>query len=448
MQNYNRIALLWTIGCILGLSLNVFNYNGWVIYSIIIIFLCVITNIMIGPRDYLFYMVFFIFIQFGIKPILLISAPIGSPYLDMESIRLLSEWNIVLQFQLYSFASFIIFYSLVRKTDKEHFKVLHSIPSSLFFTIVYLIIIGAKTAYLIGFDNSIVSRLAGFSPFVIAGLTLLILKNNNNRIKIKKIYLLLIIVLTVEILWCILIEAKLPLLLDILAIVFTVFFIRRTSIKKVFFIIPVFVIYFVGFIQKYRSPLIYGDMSFLEAGTTNLIGRSDNFNTAVRIFDMTPDIIPFWGDKMIKVLSQTLILPLPFPGKREIQVGQVVGDYYYGYYDLNVFKGLGLATSWYVTTGFIWSIIIMGLMGFLISLLINKFSASNSWWVFSMYLFFVISFANIEQSYFDILNTFQKNLILISIMIILWNLLLKPQKIDSMDAQNRSVRNYNEKILN
>ncbi|MCM3409926.1 hypothetical protein [Metabacillus litoralis] len=215
-----------------------------------------------------------------------------------------------------------------------------------------------------------------------------------------------------ELTWSILIEAKLPLMLSALSVFYAISFLE-IKIKKRYLIVSIIAILtFIGIIQIIRNPSVYGEMNVIQAGLVNLIGRSDNFNTAVRIFYYTPNIIPYWGMDMLKVLAQTTILPVPFPGKADIYVGSVVSNLYYGYTEGTVFKGLGLATSWYVTFGSIYGTLVMGIFGVILAKLENILTTKSNWLKFLIQISFIVAFANIEQSYFDIINTFMKNVIL------------------------------------
>lgn len=411
-----KLSIIWGLHTIFCLILVAYSGDNWYLYSISTLISCLFTLMYLSPNNLAYYICIFIILQFSFKPfILTLDSTYGTPYMDSTVITLKSYWDEVLSFQSISFGFFLLMYSIFRDKNVGNINkkdsLIKDLPPLKYIYIIYIFIwIFRLLMHYFNIENSIILRIANYTPILISSLIVYIIVSN--KLKSFSTIISVLLFLMLELTWSILIEAKLPLMLSALSVFYAISFLE-IKIKKRYLIVSIIAILtFIGIIQIIRNPSVYGEMNVIQAGLVNLIGRSDNFNTAVRIFYYTPNIIPYWGMDMLKVLAQTTILPVPFPGKADIYVGSVVSNLYYGYTEGTVFKGLGLATSWYVTFGSIYGTLVMGIFGVILAKLENILTTKSNWLKFLIQISFIVAFANIEQSYFDIINTFMKNVIL------------------------------------
>lgn len=427
-KKLKTIQAIWVICVVLALALKYFDQNFWGATIILLGISCIATALIIGPSDLLFYTTVYVFLQYVFKPYALYN----ELTYDNTATELSFLWDKVLLFQFLAYAIYVYFYCFARMFKSKNTITIDNLPSIKFLTFsLFCVWISRFILIVTGGLDSIFGKVSDLSPILLCGLLIYIYKLKHKKVEIFSLFLL---VLILEFTWCLITKTKLPLMIDFLAILFT----RAALIKKplrlsFLIVIPLIAIMFLGSLQIYRDPGKYGGMNWIEAGFANLTERSDTFNTATRVFYFTPESIPYWGSKMIYTLIETTLLPFPVPGKSYFPVGSIVSSLYYGYQD--VYKGLGLATSWYVTVGYNWSIIIMGVMGLIVGVIVNLLNRNN-WWSFGFLMILIINFSYIERSYFDIINQTTKTSLIFGVFYFVWLIMSKSRKNNKNERYN------------
>lgn len=419
-MNNRRVQLIavWISGLAFALMLHASELHAWQVNGYLIGLLSICTALVVGPGDILFYTSWFITMEFGVKPLVLYYYP----QIDIAVANLHPLWSHTLFFQLLAYGVFVIGYALASKPKAELKIIEYPIPTKWFLIMMYLVIWLARLVEVhYHVTNSIVGQLGNLSPLVVASGTVLAIKKHKSDT-----YLFVAMLVVGDVVWSYLSKTKLVTMLDIICVLYFFAHYRRVRMRYLI-LAPVVSVLFIGAIEVYRAPSVYGNMNWISAGIMNLVQRSDNFDTALRVFTLTPASIPFWGGQMLLALFETAIIPFPFPGKIYMPVGNLVAQYYYEIYNPNVYIAFGLGTSWYVTLGTIGAIVAMFIMGLLIGLVFRYcFNLLHrGWFAFGLLVSALIAFSDIEQSYFDQIDHFVKGGLLALLFAMVWAVMRK-----------------------
>lgn len=415
------IITIWIISDIIAIAKDLNGSNNWQLLSILIAICSLVTINAVGISNPLFYILSFVVLQFSIKPVLLNLFPEW----DYQAVLLQVLWFKSLLFQLLAYSTFSMGYLLsYRKSvlQGNHLP----LPPKGFSPFLYSLVWGARIVLIsLGVGSNILGRLTTLSPIVLMGLIFRRYRNNSEGYKLRE-FIFLIVFFVLEAFWCILSKTKLPLMIDILVLVIGLSMKKRTpKYSLIMFVLVALTL--LGGLQIFRDSTYQGT-NWLIAGINNLIDRSDTFDTLVRVFYYTPNTVGYWGKDILVAFLETTIIPFPFPGKSLMPVGNLVAQYYYGYDNPNVFLAIGFATSWYITVGWVWSLIIMGIYGVLLARVLEKFRLSKTWFGLNIFIIFLMTTVNIEQSYFEIFNVAFKDILILLVIYQVWNIVRKKER--------------------
>lgn len=402
---YLVIFLIW-LGGIAYFQANVHN---WHLLTGLYIAIAMMTILIERKFGAVSYVALISMLYMAIKPLIIESSPI----IDSTAYAMLSIWPQTLKFQLTSFsiiisilALFQIFRIDIRRSTSSFSPGIGTL------WIAFIIINLSKVLFILGFGPESLIQIAGLSS-VLLGLATYTYRMRRRRI----ILVIMVFTLVIDAIWGSATKTKLPIILDFLGIAFVGLRDRRLKFKDIFVVIgsAILVILFIGFVTKARYSDRLLTMSYFEAGIYDLIGRSDTFNTSVRIVYYTPNRIPFWGDRMLKATIQNVIMPLPFPGKEKVEVGLMVSEMYYGYRK-RVYLAISVPMSWYVTYGAYWSYLALCFHFSILAAMLRYCVAYQTWISTAVYLSIVIFGLNIEQSYYETINFAYKSTIFFAVL--------------------------------
>lgn len=406
------VASIWLALLLFSIVLQAYGRPGWAEWSVLIVLGCAGTLVVSRFHNVMSsFMGVFILLEFGIRPIVVYFIP----SLDGQLFTFYSVWSQTLSYQFQGYALFMAAFSLASMGDSPKGVGSESVPGLGFLTSLLVVIWLARVLVLHGVADSIIGRISSFSPFVVAATTLLITRpRENSRPRTDlRVFAFSALLAVTEVGWAFLSKTKLPVLLDVEVVLLTLSTQSRVRVRFVtLLMIAVASILFIGAVQIYRDPLIYSGQSWATAGLQNLVSRSNNFDTDVRVMALTPYVVPYWGKEMVLALLQTLALPFPFPGKINLPVGNIVASLYYGYSNPNVYLALGIPMSFFLVAGRNLGLALSTVFGALSGALFGHLRKGTSWWRYSFLVAFVVSFSDIEQSFFDVVDHFEKDALL------------------------------------
>lgn len=359
-----------------------------------------------GPTDPTSWATAFWLLEFVVKPLVLFVAP----SVDAVAAGLFAIWPQVLQFELLSLGAFYVGRSVVGSVFAGTPIRQAIVGGSRTAIVVVYAVVWIARLYSLHHTQSgsladVTGRVSELSVVVIAWL----LVATGGRLVQRSMFAG---VLLLELVWTLMSHSKLPLAQDGVAAIFTLAVTKRLRTAHVL-------------VAGSILLLMFGEVTILRgtgagsgpvtAALSDLIGRSDNFDTAVRVFAM-PSVDPFRGLALLKNLAITVLLPMPIPGKPYIAVGNVVANAYYGIRNPSVYLGLGFATSLFASFGSAVAVAVMAALGRAFDWLWCAIRGLRSPWGYALVVVTLVTVIDIEQSYYDIFDQLAKLWMLVGAM--------------------------------
>jgi len=353
-------------------------------------------------RDILFWVGLYFFFAFILKPVGLSITfewgDISRSYSDL--------WAKVLYYQIVAFCAYVFGYVIaawfiVENDQKISFGIrLSNVPSLLILYVGYALVVLSRLFIYEGYNIGLFSIISHLSPILFGvGLVNYFRSSSSGKGNVNAAIILLTVILFGDLIWALMTKAKLLIFLDIFSAAIVSSLLFRIRLWVVF-LFGILAIVFIGIVTALRQVDYLEGANIVSLGFEYLMFRSNTFDTALRVFSMTPEQIPFWGSEILRALVETILIPIPFPGKPTFHVGVITSQLYYGYTE-PVYLALGLATSWYVVDGFFWGVAAMFFHGLFISFVVNGLLRNVDGWRFMLWLAVFIPAINIEQSFLN-----------------------------------------------
>jgi len=413
------MGLVWSIASVAAtLSLSVYPDN-WQVQCAIGGIAALVLLRFSSIRDILFWVGLYYFFAFFLKPVgLSFSFEWGEgsrSYMDI--------WPSVLYYQTISFGLFVVGYVVAAWNMVVDDRLVSSrmsmmpVPPLLILYIAYGLVFLSRILIYGGYEVGVLSIISNLSPVLFGvGLAKYILGARLNRKNIGAVVFVLSAILFCDLSWALLTKAKLIIFLDLFAaaIVSSLLVKIRLWVVLIFALLAML---FIGVVTTLRGVDYLGASNILSLGFEYLMFRTNTFDTALRVFSLTPVSIPYWGSEMLKALTETVLIPFPFPGKSSYHAGVVTSQLYFGYEE-PVYLALGLATSWYVVGGVALGVFAMFLHGLALSFVLNGLLLNVNSWRFMLWLAIFSQTINIEQSFLNSINYAYKLFLVTGIIII------------------------------
>lgn len=411
------VIFVWCAILIAESVMLVYGEDNWEITSLFLALGSLTVIFRLGTAHLLSYMSVFVLLEFTVKPFYIVFMQS-----DALAFTFINSWNYILVYQLFGFGLFFIGFLI---SSKHNGFIQREFPYSIdigLVILIYAVIWICRILFIFSFyfNNSVVGQIASMSPIVVAGLIFYAIQHRGYIW--TKVFIAITFVL-LELTWCLITKTKLPLLTDFLSFIFSLSIYRKIKFRYLI-IGGLSGILFMGIIQFYREPGIYGGLNLFLVGLFNLVTRSDNFDTAIRVFNVTSYAQSALGKSMYIALFQNTLLPLPFPGKMYLPVGNIVANMYYGLHVRSLFIGFGLATSFYVSFGYIGGIIFMGILGIVVSRAVDLLlSHRPNFLRLGILVLIVIAISDVEEDYYTILDRAVKSIYVFLVIYTAWLIL-------------------------